>query len=288
MSGRSPPGEWRGVAWLLADIGLNVWALTIVKATGAELSAWQLVFLRAAVGLALMVPWIAWSRAEFRRARRPGLHLLRIALSAVTLTASFHAVARLPFALFTAMNFTRPLVMIAMAALFLAEPATPRRWAAALLGLAGVVVAVGPTATPDPALLAMAVTVLCGTGAIVVTRKLNDQPPVVLMTAYTAGLALATAGPALAAWRPVSADLWPVLLAVGLFAQGAQFCFLRAHRFATAGRLAIAGYAGFVLTTAIGWAVFGEWPAPAFWPGAAAILFAGWLARPVRGRGADR
>lgn len=137
-------------------MALNIWALTIVKATGAEVPAVQLVFLRAATGLCLMLTWIA------------------------------------------------------LAALFLGERATPRRWAAAGIGLIGVLVATRPNgAGPDPALLALAVTVVTGTAAIVVTRRLNDQPTVVMMTAYTAGLALATAPLAWLGRVPVAPDLWP-------------------------------------------------------------------------------
>ncbi len=266
-------------------MALNIWALVIVKASGAEFPAVQLVFLRATVGLALMLPWILQARGDFAQALRPRLHLARIALSSVTLTASFHAVANLPFALYTAVNFTRPLVMIALAALFLAEPATPRRWLAGALGLIGVVVAVDPGgATLDPALFAMAVTVIAGTAAIVVTRKINDQPPVVLMTAYTAGLMVTTAGPALWSWQPVATGDWPVLLAIGLFAQAAQFCFLRAHRHASAGLLAIVGYSSLILSTVVGWLVFSEVPTAAFWIGAAAIIGATWIARPATPR----
>ena len=261
-------------------MALNVWALAIVKATGTEVAAVQMVFLRAATGLAVMVPWIVLDRAAFAHARRPGLHLLRVALSTLTLTASFHAVARLPLALFTALNFTRPLVMIALATLFLAEPATTRRWLAAGVGLAGVVIAVGPTGSADPALLAAAVAVVAGTSAIVVTRKLVDQPPVVLMTAYTAGLGAATALPALWAWTSVAPKAWPVLLAVGVLAQSAQLCFLRAHRLARAGVLAVAGYASLLISTTMGWAAFGEVPTPAFWLGAGLIVAATWTARP--------
>ncbi|MEM8849428.1 MAG: DMT family transporter [Pseudomonadota bacterium] len=280
-----PVPEWRGGIWLLADMALNIWALVIVKASGADFPAVQLVFLRAATGLALMIPWILHARADFALARRPGMHLGRIALSSITLTASFHAVANLPFALYTAVNFTRPLVMIALAAVFLAEPATPRRWLAALVGLAGVLIAVGPTeAALDPALFAMAVTVLAGTGAIIVTRKINDQPPVVLMMAYTAGLAAATALPAIWFWTPVAPRDWPVLLAIGGFAQAAQFCFLRAHRSASAGLLAIVGYSSLILSTTVGWLIFAEVPPPVFWIGAAAIIAATWMARPGVGR----
>lgn len=269
-------------------MALNIWALAIVKAAGTEIAAAQLVFLRAATGLAMMLPWIWIARRRFAEARLPGLHLLRIALSMVALASSYHAVTRVPLALFTAVNFTRPVVMIALAALFLGEPATPRRWLAAGLGFAGVFVAVRPgEAAPDPALLVLALAVLAGTGAVVVTRRLARQPTVVLMTGYTAGLSLAAAPLAAAGWTPVPAGAWPALLAVGLFAQGAQFCFLEAHRRAEAGTLAILGYASLILSTAVGWAVFHETPPPAFWAGAALIVLASWLARRSGPRGDD-
>lgn len=273
-----------GGAWLIADMALNVWALTIVKATGADFAATQLVFLRAATGLCLMVPWIIVARGRFAQTHAPHLHLLRIAFSTTALTCSFYAIARLPLALFTAINFTRPLVLIALAALFLGERATTRRWGAAGIGLLGVFFAVRPDeATLDPALFALAVTVVAGTAAIIVTRRLNDQPTVVMMTAYTAGLALATVPFALLNWTPVSADLWPILLAIGIFSQAAQFCFLQAHRRAEAGVLAILGYSSLILSTSIGWLVFSEIPTTGFWIGAALIVLASWIARsPVR------
>ncbi|WP_245190888.1 DMT family transporter [Jannaschia formosa] len=274
-----PRSDLRGALWLLADLGLNVWALTIVKAWGADIPAAQLVFLRALTGLVLISPWIWLARRRFAEARAPGLHLARVGMSTLALTCSFYAVARVPLALFTALNFTRPLVMIALAALFLGERAGPARWGAGALGLVGVAVAVDPRAEATWALLALAVTVLAGTGAIVVTRKLNDQPTVVMMTAYTAGLALATAPLALAGWQPVPQDAWPILLAIGVFAQSAQVCFLQAHRLAEAGLLAVLGYASLILSTAVGWLVFGEVPGTGFWIGAALIVGATVLAR---------
>lgn len=264
-------------------MALNVWALAIVKAAGVEIGAPQLVLLRALAGLALMLPWIWLARARFREARAPGLHLLRVGLSTLALTCSFHAVARLPLALFTTVNFTRPLVLLALAALFLGERASVRRWLGAGLGLAGVLVAVRPEAgPPDPALAALAVTVLAGTGAVIVTRRLVDQPSVVMMTAYAAGLALATAPLALLDWTPLAPADWPMLLTIGLFAQAAQFCFLEAHRRAEAGLLAVLGYGSLILSTAVGWAVFAERPGPGFLAGAALIVAGTWLARTAR------
>ncbi|UWQ18392.1 DMT family transporter [Jannaschia sp. M317] len=270
----------RGGLWLFADMALNIWALSIVKAWGADVPAAQLVFLRAVTGLLVIAPWIWFARARFAETRAPGLHLLRVGLSTTALTCSFYAIARMPFALFTAINFTRPLMMIALAALFLSERAGPRRWMAAGLGLIGVVIAVEPGGgTSTLALLALTTTVFAGTAAIVVTRKLRDQPTVVLMTVYTAGLALATAPLAWVGWTPVGPSDWPVLLAIGLFAQSAQVCFLQAHRLAEAGLLAILGYGSLILSTTVGWLIFAEVPRAGFWIGAGLIVVSTVMAR---------
>lgn len=119
-----------------------------------------------------MAPWIWLARARFREARAPDLHLLRVMRSTAALTCSFNAIARLPLALFTAIDFTRPLAMIGLAALFLGERATPHRWVAAGIGLRGVLLAVRPDhGVVNLALLALLATVVTGTAAIVVTRS---------------------------------------------------------------------------------------------------------------------
>ncbi len=255
-----PPRNLSGGAWLLADLSLNIWALGIVKAMGLDFPPAQLVFLRAVAGFLLMLPWIWRGRAAFARVTDPGLHLLRVALSAITLTASFFAIARVPLALFTAINFTRPLVLMAMAALLLSEHVPPRRWFAGLVGLAGVAVAVEVqgTATFNWGLPALFVTVVAGTAAVIVTRALKATPTIVLMSFYTGGLALLLGPFAVLGWQPVAPGEWPLLLAVGVFAQAAQFCFLQAHKRAEAAFLAVLGYGSLVMSAAVGYFVFGE------------------------------
>ncbi|WP_424972102.1 DMT family transporter [Dinoroseobacter sp. S76] len=265
----------RGGGWLLADMALNIWALSIVKAMGLEVPAVQLVLIRAGVGLILMLPWIWRDRVAFRGITELPLHGLRVGLSALALTCSFYAIARVPFALFTAMNFTRPLVLMAMAALLLAEPIRRSQWVAGLVCLCGVGIALQPGAVAyDPALWALAVTILAGTGAVIVTRRLKAAPTVVLMTFYTAGLTLVLAPVAAFQWTPVAPGDWPTLLAIGAFAQAAQFCFLRAHKLGEAGMLAILGYLSLVLTTAVGFFVFDEVPTLSLLAGSTLIVAA--------------
>jgi drug/metabolite transporter (DMT)-like permease len=268
----------RGAAWLVADMSLNIWALGIVKAMGAEYPAVQLVFLRALVGLALLIPWMIRDRQAFTAIDRWGLHLLRVGLSTLTLSTSFFAISRVPFALFTAINFTRPILLMIFAALLLAERIGRLRWAAALLGLCGAVVAVGPsTVELNLGLAALCLTVVLGTLAVICTRKLKGTAPVVMMTFYTAGLAALTAPLALVNWQPVASTHWPYLLAVGVFAQLAQICFLKAHWLADAGVLGPVAYVSIILSGAAGYLFFAEVPDINMAAGAVIIVVAGVL-----------
>lgn len=263
----------RGAAWLLADMGLNIWALAIVKAMGADFPAVQIVFIRALTGLVLLAPFLWRGRAELRTVQ-PGLHALRVALSATAIVTSFFAIARLPLALFTAISFTRPLIMMAMAALILREAVRPAHWLAGLAGLAGVLVAVQPgEMAVNAGLWALMVTIFAGTGAVIVTRRMRSEPPLVMMLAYTGGIAAVTALPAALSWQDLGA-VWPVLLLIGAFAQAAQYCFLRAHYWGDAGVLGPLGYSSLVLSTAVGYFFFAEVPTLHMMAGAAIIIAA--------------
>ncbi|PRY26162.1 S-adenosylmethionine uptake transporter [Aliiruegeria haliotis] len=273
-----------GGAWLLADMSLNIWALSIVKAMGLDYPPAQIVFLRALTGLVLIAPWIWRDRARLRGVDDLSLHLLRVALSVTALAASFHAVARVPFALFSAVNFTRPLVIMVLAALLLGETIGPRRWAAAALALLGVLIAINPFNTPPTEGLAtLFLAVLAGASATIVLRRLRDTHPLVLMTFYTVGLTLLTAPFAAAGWRPLEMEALLPLLCIGLFAQSAQLCFLRAHHLGEAGFLSVLGYLSLVLSTAVGYLVFGEVPRPGFFLGATLVIGAAlWVTTAAR------
>ena len=91
-----------------------------------------------------MLPWVWQFRRAFVRLPDLRLHALRVAFSAIALTASFFAIARLPLALFTAISFTRPILITMAAAWILKEVIERDRWLAAGVGLVGVIIAVEP------------------------------------------------------------------------------------------------------------------------------------------------
>lgn len=271
----APRDNVRGGAWLFADMALNIWALGIVKALGLGYPAAQIVFLRAVIGLILLVPWILRGQRAFATIPDMPLQILRVGLSAATLTASYFAISRVPLALFTTLNFTRPLIVMVMAALLLRERITGSQWAAAALAMVGVVVAIDPQgAAMGSGLWMLAMAILLGCAAIIVTRRLRETPTIVLMAFYTVGLSLCTAPFALLAWEPIATDHAVPLLAIGVFAQAAQACFLRAHYNGDAGVLSVLGYMSLPLSMAAGYFAFDEEPTLRFLTGAVLVVLA--------------
>lgn len=265
----------KGGAWLLADMSLTVWALSIVKWLGDDIPATQMVFVRALTGFVLILPFVWRNREKFIHIKHLRLHLFRILLSVVTLTASFFAISRVPLAVFTAIGFTRPIVVMLMSVVFLRELVGPRRWFAAGVSLVGIVVAVDPGALPTlSGLAALAIVVVSGSAAIVVTRRLRSAPHVVMMSFYTAGLALCTAPFALSSWVGIDSSRLMPLLLVGAFSQLAQLCFLRAHHYGEAGFLSVLSYCSLIISVSVGFFVFAERPGPQFAIGAALVISA--------------
>lgn len=264
-----------GVPWLITDMALVTGMTVLVKLQGATYPALQLVLIRALVGLVAILPFVWARRAAFRRMTSPWRNAGRVTCNAVALTLNFVALSALPLALVNAIGFTRPMVSMALAALILKERITRWRWFCAALALAGVMVLISPdTLIVSAALLAAGGSVFFGSMAAIQTRALRGEDTAVMMLFYTLGLAVLTLGPALWVWQPVKAGDWPALLAIGILAQVAQLCFLRAYRQTEASRLAPFSYLSILFATTAGWIVFAEVPQMNTALGAAIIILA--------------
>lgn len=282
-----------GIGWLLMDMSLVSGGMTaLVKAQGVTYPAFQLVFIRAMIGLIFILPLIWRHRGEMARVKYPWRNLFRICCNAIALTSNFVAITLLPLATVNAVGFSRPLVTMAMAVVFLGEKVSRYRWVGACLAFVGVLVVIGPGgAEINAGVLIVLVSVVFGALAVIQTRALRQENTTVMMVFYTVGLAVITAVPAIWTWKPVMPLDWVALLAIGLLAQMGQYCFLLAYRIADASVLAPVGYLSILFVTAVGYFLFDEVPEARVILGIAIILvslqataFAEYLLKKLRGR----
>jgi drug/metabolite transporter (DMT)-like permease len=199
---------------------------------------------------------------QLPRTARPGLQIIR----AVALAASAYLYAiglsLLPVAVASATNFVAPVLIVTLASLVLQEPVSLRRWAAALIGLSGVLIVVRPgSAAFDWASLFPIAAALSFAIAAITTRAIGHHDEALTTLLYTSliGLVLLSV-PLPLLWSPPT--LREVLLGVsiGVFSTIGHWLIVRAARLSDASILAPYYYLQIVSTGALGIVVFGTIP----------------------------
>lgn len=133
-----------GVFWMVLTGLLFVGVTAVVKHVGSDVPAAQGAFLRYVLGLVFLVPMIGpILRARLTR-RQLRLFGLRGAVHTIGVMCWFYAMARIPIADVTAMNYLTPVLVTVGAALFMGESLPPRRVAAVAVAVLGALVILRP------------------------------------------------------------------------------------------------------------------------------------------------
>src|SRR5712671_6286301 len=129
-----------GIALFSINDALGKWLL-------ATYSVGELLLVRSATALILLAPFVRQvGFAAFTRAPRPGLQIMRVVLSTLEVAMFFWAVSYLPLADTVTFYLAGPIYVTALSVILLGEGVGWRRWTAVVVGFAGVMLAMRPTA----------------------------------------------------------------------------------------------------------------------------------------------
>lgn len=170
-----------------------------------------------------------------------------------------------------------PLLIVAMAALVLAEKVGPRRWFGVALGLVGALVILKPgLGVFQPAALLTLAAALCLAAYQVATRMLGGQDSIWTTMLYTTGLGsiIATLGLPFF-WETPPWEAVPAMVVIGVIGFVGHLALVWSLAQAPASVLAPFNYLGLVWAMVFGLAVFGEIPDLTTLAGAAIIVGAG-------------
>ena len=237
--------------------------------------AWlrYLVFCVIAVGLAGL------SREGGRpmMTARPGLQALRGVFMAGSALLFILGLSRLPVADATAMAFLAPLFIMAISVAVLGEQVGIRRWIAAAVGLAGVLLIVRPGSSAfHPAAFLPVGSALMWACTVVATRKMSrtERPETTLLWSALTGFVILTAVVPFYWSSPGLAEIGFGCL-VGVASTFGQWLMIRGYGSADASVLAPFSYSQLIWATALGLLVFGTLPGPWTFVGAAVIAGSG-------------
>jgi drug/metabolite transporter (DMT)-like permease len=265
-------------AVLLVTVGTIFFAANdaMVKFLGGDIHPVQMALFRYALGMILLAPMFARLGRSGLRTGRFWLHAVRAVLAGAGQAGVFYAVIHLPLADATAISFSRPLFVTALAVVLLGETVGRRRWAATGIGFIGVLVMMRPGQLGfDPAaIVAVACAVVFGVALILIRLLAATEPPPRILFYYHAIGAMMFAGPAAWLWREPSSVQWLLLLMIGVLTTAGMVCFVRAF---AAGEASVVGpmeYIRLVYAALIGYVVFSEVPDVVTGVGAAIIVAA--------------
>ncbi|CAN0573490.1 unnamed protein product, partial [Laminaria digitata] len=137
-------GAVRGVLWMILSSMFYALIYVVVRGLSETFDVNQIVFFRAVLGSAFMLPWLFVAGVSALRTSKIGLYLWRMFFSYIGAVAWMYGIAGMPLADANALMFTMPLFTLVMAAIWLAERPGLHRWAATAVGFAGALIILRP------------------------------------------------------------------------------------------------------------------------------------------------
>ena len=270
-------GTARVIFWMtLAMLAFSTMALSIRALAGA-LSVFEILGIRSAFGLAVLVPLIA-ARPALRASaapRRMALHALRNTVHFAAQYAWALSVTLLPLAVVFAIEFTAPAWVALLAVVALGERLTPSRIGVLVLGFAGVLIILRPgLATFQPAALLVLAAALGFSVALVATKQLTGTTSTVaiLLWMNVMQLPMALAGSRLGFVTRLGVADVPALIGVGVSGLASHYCLTNAFRAGDATLVVPLDFVRIPLIALVGWLVYGETLDPFVFVGAAVII----------------
>jgi drug/metabolite transporter (DMT)-like permease len=216
MNNSRPQQPVAGILWMLVTGALFVGVTALVKTLGPVIPATQAAFLRYAIGMIFVLPMMRpILRAGLTR-RLWGLFTLRGLAHSVGVGLWFYAMARIPIADVTALNYLSPIYVTLGAALFLGEKLALRRVLAVITALVGALIILRPgfREVGDGHLAMLLAAVVFGASYLLAKRLTDQTNAAVVVGMLSIFVTIGLAPVAIANW--VTPDLRALGLLTGV------------------------------------------------------------------------
>ncbi len=272
------PSPAQGAFWMvlagLAFAGVNT--LEQIVTVQAGMPAPTAAFLQYLVAFIVILPWAIRHGISSLRTRHPGLHGLRVVLSALGVQCWVAGLAHaVPIGTAIALVMTSPFFVTLGAGLILKETVSFERWLAVSIGFAGGLIILDPFSGgwSMSYLLPIAAAALWAGASLCQKRLLAEESPAastawLLLLLAPINLVLAVPSGLL----PQTGFALEAIVAVGVLTALAQGFLALAYARADAAFVQPFDHVKLPLNILAGWLVFGTLPTLSLWFGAALIV----------------
>jgi S-adenosylmethionine uptake transporter len=262
----------------------------------------QIIAMRSGVGLLLTIGVLQYEGGvRLLNTGRPVLHILRGILIVFANSAIYAAIVAMPLATANALYFVAPLFVTLLSIPILGEQVGLRRFAAIGVGFVGVLIMIGAELFSGASGVGWVVIlpVLAAAGYAtmsVLTRKLGAtsrasaltihlQVAFIVISLFMYLIAgdgrFVTPESSVSMQFLLRAWIWPrtedalLILGLGVLSAVIGYLLTQAYRLSHASVVAPFEYVLLIYALFWGWSIFGEWPAPTVFVGAAVVIASG-------------
>jgi drug/metabolite transporter (DMT)-like permease len=283
------PSLPKAALWMAGWLAMMLMMTVAGREATKEIDVFQIMEMRAVIGLALLVPFIL-AAGGFRAVRTqvPMQHVGRNVVHYFAQFAWFLALTMIPLAQLISIEFTMPVWTAVFAALFLGERIGGLKVVSIILGILGVAIIVRPGLDHvDPGqLIALAAAVGFGISVTMVkglTR--HDSVLAIIFWMLVIQIVLGLA-PALWVWTWPSAAVWPWIIVIAVCGTFSHYCMAKAMTHADATIVVPMDFLRVPLSALLGYMLYNEFLD--VWTVAGALLILFGNALNLRGAGTAR
>lgn len=247
-----------GIRYMLLATVLFACMNVLVK-IASHIPAVEVVFFRCVVSLAMSYVVLRIQKVPVWGNNRKWL-VARGAFGAVALVLYFTLLQEIPLATAITLQFLAPIATAILGMLLLKEKIWTLQWFFFLVSFLGMLIISGFEARMEPIHLAMGLLAAGGSGmAYTIIRKLkNSEHPLVIVLYFPLVTLPITGVYSIFHWvTPVGWD-WPLLLAIGVLTQFAQYFMTKAFQAEEVSTVSNLNYLNIVYALIFGFLFFGE------------------------------
>ena len=279
----------------LLGIGLKVLAVccfitmfTLIKLAG-RVPAGEIVFFRSFFALIPVLTWVVITKggfAAFKTDDVPG-HLWRGIIGVTSMGLGFYGLTILPLPEAVIIGYAMPLITVIMGFFMLKEDVRAYRWAAVVIGLAGVLIVSWPRLTlltsgnalsvaKGVGALAVLGSAAFAAGAMIQIRKLIGREPAITIVIYFSTVSALMSFVSIPfGWIVPTQQEITFLVCAGIVGGVGQIFMTSCYRYADVSTIAPFEYVSLILSLAIGWLLFGDVPTGQMLIGGVIVVGAG-------------
>ena len=276
----------KALFWMMGALASFALMAIAGRELSAEVGAFQIVFFRSAIATAILVVLAGKRIPAVLRTTKFPTHLIRNTIHFAGQCGWFYGISVITLAEVFAIEFTTPIWVALLAALFLGERIDAVRALSIAVVVAGILIILRPgMAAVAPAAFIVLASAFAYATSFALTKYLTRWDDALTVVFYMNLIQLPMGlVSSLPGWVTPSPALWPWVGAVGAVGVTAHYCLTRAFSLADASLVAPLDFMRLPLIALVGWLAYDEVLDPFVLLGAAVIFGGNYLTIRYRAR----